>query len=61
MKNNLIITQIKLPKQRRVWGFNPITRVKVSKKIYSRKSKKLKMWKFFDMERGRPRPQQPKE
>jgi len=38
MKNNFIITQIKLSKQRRVWGFNPITRVKVSKKIYSRKN-----------------------
>jgi len=38
MKNNFTTTQVKLPKQRRVWGLNPITRVKVSKKIYSRKN-----------------------
>lgn len=38
MKNNFRPTQVKLPKQRKVWGFNPITRVKVSKKIYSRKN-----------------------
>lgn len=38
MKNNLSTNKIKVPKPRRVWGFNPTTRVKHSKKIYSRKN-----------------------
>lgn len=37
MKNNLIL-ELKQPKRRRIWGFNPMTRVKPSKKIYSRKN-----------------------
>ena len=27
-----------------VWGFNPVTRVKPSKKIYSRKNKRIEEW-----------------
>jgi len=31
-------SKVKKPKQRVLWGFNPVTRVKSSKKIYSRKN-----------------------
>lgn len=36
-------TTIKIPKliSRVIWGFSPITRVKPSKKIYSRKKSKI--------------------
>lgn len=39
-------TTIKIPrqKQRVVWGFSPVTRVKPSKKIYSRKNYKAEQW-----------------
>ncbi len=33
--------KVKKPKQRVVWGFNPITRVVQSKKRYSRKNYKI--------------------
>lgn len=33
-----------MKKQRVMWGFNPITRVKPSKKVYNRK--KLKKWQY---------------
>ena len=32
-------------KQRVTWGFNPTTRVKPSKKLYSRKNYKVESWK----------------
>ena len=36
MKKQII--KIKKPKQRITWGFNPVSRVVKSKKIYSRKN-----------------------
>jgi len=38
--------KIKTPKQRQriIWGFNPVTRVKPSKKYYSRKNYKVEQW-----------------
>jgi len=38
--------KIKIPqqKQRVTWGFNPITRVKPSKKHYNRKNYKVQSW-----------------
>jgi len=38
MKSNNLVLKVKQPKQRKIWGFNPITRVKLSKKLYSRKN-----------------------
>lgn len=38
--------RIKIPQQKNrvTWGFNPVTRVKPSKKIYSRKNKRIELW-----------------
>ena len=37
--------KIKKPKTRVVWGFNPVTRVVPSKKIYNRKKHKaIRKW-----------------
>jgi len=44
MKNKKIHIKIKIkndPKQRVTWGFNPMTRIVPSKKIYSRKNYKI--------------------
>jgi len=37
---------LKIPKQKQrvTWGFNPITRVKPSKKCYNRKNYKAESW-----------------
>ena len=42
MKNNIII-KISHQKQRITWGFSPVTRVKPSKKHYSRKNYKVEL------------------
>jgi len=46
-KNRIKLTQIKI---RKTWKIRPVTKIKQSKKIYSRKREKLQLKKILQQE-----------